>query len=232
MLFWLVSSDFHLIVPSHECHWALFMRSHHCFRNGLVPSANKPLPPGITWANVDPDLCHHIVLLSRMSYSQTHDPSLLLNIYEAETKWLPLCTRHVQIHFLERDTLISIKISLTLLPRNDHFQHWFRWWLGIRRQAIIWTNDGLVWCHTRPQQGTRHQCACDLFCNITSPTGKKTSPVNIVVKQNDCYFVDDIFKFTSSFVKLFCSSLGFVFKGPINDMPELIKIMVRRWSCF
>ena len=38
----------------------------------------QAITPGITWVNVDPDLCRHMVfLLSRMSYSQTHDPSLL-----------------------------------------------------------------------------------------------------------------------------------------------------------
>ena len=45
LFFLLVSSDFPLIVPSHECHWALFMLSHYCFRNDVVPSSNKPLPP-------------------------------------------------------------------------------------------------------------------------------------------------------------------------------------------
>ena len=125
--FWTVyvSSDFPLIKPSHECHWALFMISHHCFRNGLVPSANKPLPPGITWANVGPDLCRHMVLLSRMSYFQTHYPSLLTYL-RPKQNGSHICRRHVQIHFLERDILISIKISLTLHPRSDHFQHWFR----------------------------------------------------------------------------------------------------------
>ena len=34
--------------------------------------------PGITWANVDPNICRHMFyLLNRMSYSQIHDPSPL-----------------------------------------------------------------------------------------------------------------------------------------------------------
>ena len=38
----------------------------------------QAITPGITWANVDPDICCHMVFfLSRMSYSQTRDPSLL-----------------------------------------------------------------------------------------------------------------------------------------------------------
>ena len=101
----------------------------------------------------------------------------------------------------------------------------------IRRQAIICTNDGLVWCHTPPQQGTWPQWASELLCNVTSPMGKKTLPVNVVAKQNDCYFVDDIFKFTSSFENCFRFSLGFVSKGPINDLSGLVKIRARRWSC-
>ena len=38
----------------------------------------QAITPGITWANVDPDICHHMVfLLSRMCYSKTRDPSRL-----------------------------------------------------------------------------------------------------------------------------------------------------------
>ena len=38
----------------------------------------QAITPGITWSNIDPDICRHMVfLLSRMSYSQTRDPSLL-----------------------------------------------------------------------------------------------------------------------------------------------------------
>ena len=33
-----------------------------------------------------------------------------VNIFEADTKWSPFCRRHVEIHFLERDILLSIKI--------------------------------------------------------------------------------------------------------------------------
>ena len=43
------------------------------FRNDLVPSSNKPLPPVLP----EPMLTHMVFLLNRMSYSQTHDPSLL-----------------------------------------------------------------------------------------------------------------------------------------------------------
>ena len=38
----------------------------------------QAINPSITWADVDPDLrCHMVFLLSRMSCSQIHDPSLL-----------------------------------------------------------------------------------------------------------------------------------------------------------
>ena len=38
----------------------------------------QAITPGITWANVEPDICRHMVfLLSMVSYSQTRDPSLL-----------------------------------------------------------------------------------------------------------------------------------------------------------
>ena len=38
----------------------------------------QAITPGITWANVDPDICRHkVFLLSRMCYSQTRDSSLL-----------------------------------------------------------------------------------------------------------------------------------------------------------
>ena len=35
---------------------------------------------GITWANVKPDLCRHMVLLSRINHSQAHDSSLLTHL--------------------------------------------------------------------------------------------------------------------------------------------------------
>ena len=136
IVIWLVyvTSDFLLIEPSHECHWALFMISHHCLRNGLVPSANKPFstpPPhphptpryylSQCWPRY---MSPHGVTEQDELFSNAWPQSV--NIFKANTKWSPLCRRHVQIHFLERDILISIKISLTLLPRSDHFQHWFR----------------------------------------------------------------------------------------------------------
>ena len=39
----------------------------------------QAIASGITWANVDPDICRHMVAayISRMRYSQTRDPSLL-----------------------------------------------------------------------------------------------------------------------------------------------------------
>ena len=58
-----------------------------------------------------------------------------VNIFEAETKWSPLCRRHVEIHFLERDILLSIKISLTLVPRSDHFP------TLVQVMALRWLGD-------------------------------------------------------------------------------------------
>ena len=43
-----------------------------------------------------------MVLRSRMSYSQTHDPTLLTYLRLRQND------RHLQIYFLERDILISI----------------------------------------------------------------------------------------------------------------------------
>ena len=93
----------------------------------------------------------------------------------------------------------------------------------IRRQAIIWTNDGLVWCHTRPQYWTWPQWANELLCNVTSPNGKQTPPVDVVAKEN----------FQIHFIvwKSFSFSLGFVSKGPVNYLPGLVEIRAWRWSC-
>ena len=47
--------------------------------------------------------------------------------------------------------------------------------------------------HARPNW------ASELLCNVITPTGKLTPPVNVAAIQNDCHFVDDILKFASSF---------------------------------
>ena len=46
-------------LPSDECHWTLLMTSQHWVRQWLGAVRHQ----AITWANVDPDLCHHMASL-------------------------------------------------------------------------------------------------------------------------------------------------------------------------
>ena len=66
----------------------------------------QAITPGITWANVDPDVCRHMVfLLSRMSYSQTRDPSLLTYLRPRQND------RHFADGMLKYIFLIEIDIA-------------------------------------------------------------------------------------------------------------------------
>ena len=82
--------------------------SQHCSANWLGPSGNKPLTPGITWANVHPDLSRYIALLA---------------------EWVN--RSHLKDEF---NVSISIKRSLVFLRRSptNNFQQWFRQWLGAK----------------------------------------------------------------------------------------------------
>ena len=88
------------------------------------------------------DRCHYIAMPSLIGWVHTqNDPChMFFNqqqyIWNSSTlrlrkKWLPLCWRHTEIHFLEKQLLYLTKI-LPIFPRSLFYkksQHWFRWWL-------------------------------------------------------------------------------------------------------
>ena len=57
-------------LPSYECQWTIFMVSQHWFWQWLGAVRQQ----AITWANVDPDLCLHMVSLghNELSYQVWH----------------------------------------------------------------------------------------------------------------------------------------------------------------
>ena len=71
------------------------------------------------------------------------------NIFEAEIKWCHPFADDMMKYIFLKDIYYSIKISLTLHPGNDHFQHWFRWWLCADQATSHHLNQwwpGLVPC--------------------------------------------------------------------------------------
>ena len=56
LFYWLVSSHLLMKMPSDECHGTFLKISQHWFRQWLGAVRQQ----AITWANVDPDLCHHM----------------------------------------------------------------------------------------------------------------------------------------------------------------------------
>ena len=69
---------------------------------------------------------------------------------EAETRWPTFFRRHFQMHFFNENVWILIKISLKFVPKgpinNIPTSVQVRA-APNRRQAIIWTNDDLIYWH-------------------------------------------------------------------------------------
>ena len=59
LFYWLVSWDLLMIMPSAECHVASLKISQHWLRWWLGAVRHQ----AITWANVDPELCHYMASL-------------------------------------------------------------------------------------------------------------------------------------------------------------------------
>ena len=93
-------------------------------------------------------------------------------------------------------------------------QRWFRLWLGgIRQQAITWANAGPDLCH--------HMV----------PLGHNELINSLRPRRNRRHFADDIFKciFLNENVWIPSRiSLKFVPKGPIDNIPAMVRIMAWR----
>ena len=65
LFYWLMAVVSLVKLPSSEYHWTLVVISKHWFRSWLGAIRQQ----AITWTNIDPDLCHHMVsLLTRSQW--------------------------------------------------------------------------------------------------------------------------------------------------------------------
>ena len=74
-----------------------------------------------------------------------------ISLIEVETKWLRFCRRYFQCHFLEWKLLYFFSLNFTEICYQR--PNWQYTSIGsddglapIKRQNILWTNDGLVYC--------------------------------------------------------------------------------------
>ena len=112
--------------------------------NGLVPSGNKPLP--ITWANVEPDLwCHIISSLGHNELSMSCSPRIHF------TNDFFIVIQFKNSNSVVSPILLSFKFLLTQWGRVAHICISKLTIIGSdnglspgRRQAIIWTNAGIL----------------------------------------------------------------------------------------
>ena len=68
------------------------------------------------------------------------------NTHWGRGKWPPYYRRHFQIHFLNENVWILIKISLKFVPRSPLtiFHHWFRKWLGADQATSHYLNQWVL----------------------------------------------------------------------------------------
>ena len=112
--------------------------------NGLVPSGDKPLP--ITWANVEPDLwCHIISSLGHNELSMSCSPRIHF------TNDFFIVIQFKNSNSVVSPILLSFKFLLTQWGRVAHICISKLTIIGSdnglspgRRQAIIWTNAGIL----------------------------------------------------------------------------------------
>ena len=122
-------------LPSDECKWILLMISRHWFRQWLGDVRQQ----AIIWGNVDPDPCRHMVSIGHNELNAGSIRTCIFMVIttptnvpapnnqpstanadkhiEAETKLSPFHRRHFQMHFLNENAQISLKISLKFLPK-------------------------------------------------------------------------------------------------------------------
>ena len=63
-------------LPADECHWTLMMISQRWFREWF----GAIMQQAITWANVDPELCHHIAALGHNEWKINHFEEMLISM--------------------------------------------------------------------------------------------------------------------------------------------------------
>ena len=95
------------MMSSYECHRTLLMISQHWFRKWLGAVRQQ----ATTWANVDPDLCHHMASLghngligkwrSLVFNSKTH-LTIPHNALDKISHNAPICNRNVHISLTKR----------------------------------------------------------------------------------------------------------------------------------
>ena len=111
-------------LPSDECHWTFLMISQHWFRQWFGAVRQQ----AITWANVDPDLCHHKASLG-LSELTLWGPiglnfSLLINgnvFIDPQTLWIK-CTqfKYIVIFIVWTNWSVLIIVTDALAPNRYH----------------------------------------------------------------------------------------------------------------
>ena len=101
-----------------------------------------------------------------------------------------------------------------------------------RHQAIIWTNNGLVYWHLKVSLCLNELTFRDP-CKITHLSLLADDGFNTLrPRQNGRHFEDNVFKcifLNENVLILLKISLKFVPKGPINNIPSLVQVMAWRW---
>ena len=125
LFYWLVSSHLLTIMPSDECHGTYLKISQNWFRQWLGAIRQQV----ITWANVDPDLRHHMASLGHNELTGQTQIQWITALLP-DSLWIVGASQIVLQNNIEIDSglwLFWIMIQSTIMVWEYHIGVWISW---------------------------------------------------------------------------------------------------------
>ena len=193
----------------------------------------------ITWANVDSDLCCHMVSLGHNELNCNHHTckaasTVISWLWDWSSQkdstcmvWYPM--KKAMIHRMSSDYSVVLRPDLLHCSLRTVKKI-------LLVKLLLWPSPKEIWPHCRSNAVTILLCIHLSLVLVAHGTGTvtllSTKALNLRSGQNGQHFPEDIFKCT------FCNGnvstsktiwLKFVLKGPVNNIPSLVQMMAWRW---